>query len=389
MRINSLAAMTGAAIMLGLLPAVAIATTVAAFPRPVHILSRTAEFLTLNRWNSAALVRLSDGKLLREFPVKEHINNLAVSLDERYVLATCSDGTIQIWEIQSGASVCSTQTSTNRSYPYDASFAGDGRSFIVVAHQVLVYETVSGRLVREMSFGQETFGLSAALSPDGSKGVVMAHNERLYTFDLAQGNLKSTNVRGHGPVRYSRPGDFVVLRGLDRTPAGPLLLVRMDGSLNVEPVGSFSSIGHVDSALDGGLLVTSVSPFVQGAKWTTGWVIDAQLMHAKEVWSLEGNFHSMTFNPNLMIGVVGDFGRDTKAYDLRNGDLLYTVGYVPPPITTAPAWPMSATTPTAEDSPWKLLVIILIALLITVGLYLTWRLTWIRNSRITSRSSPW
>src|SRR5439155_1375723 len=100
-------------------------------PRPALILSLTREFVTLNRWDSAALYRTRDGGFVRAFPMSAFIQNLAVSLDERYLLAASSDGQAMVWEIQSGALVSSVRIPpSDATYNIDASFAGDGKSYV-------------------------------------------------------------------------------------------------------------------------------------------------------------------------------------------------------------------------------------------------------------------
>ena len=58
MRINWLAAIAGATIFLFLEPSAVKATKPAMSPRPAVILSRTEQFVALNRWNAAALYSL-------------------------------------------------------------------------------------------------------------------------------------------------------------------------------------------------------------------------------------------------------------------------------------------------------------------------------------------
>ncbi|HEV8060627.1 MAG TPA: hypothetical protein VGP68_12165 [Gemmataceae bacterium] len=384
MRFNSLATLACVTIFWQAHTSLARDSKILPGSRPAVMLSRTDEFIAMNRQDSASLYRTKDAKQVRTFTASDcDIESLTVTLDERYLLAACRGGAVRVWEIQNGAPVCSAHIPfSDNYYIHDASFSGDGKSFILVDHggHVLVYETSSGRIIREMKFPQEIFGVSAALSPEGTKGVVMSQGYLLYTFELAKGKLEETIFRGDRPVRYSSSGAFVALQCYDSPPLG---LVYMDGSFRSQKLGSFGRISLLQPTSDGRFLVTSTVTTSGFASSTVGCMVDPQTMLSNELWRLDGHFEGMSFDGKRLNGVRTNNDLITEVYDLKEKRLLYTIdNSVAAPLVLTPLNSMPPRERGFFDENHTGELSLLFLVISPIGFLIAWSIIWRRNTRI-------
>jgi WD40 repeat protein len=121
-----------AVVLVSLAPSVASGTKYDTRPRLARILANSATFVVQNGWNSVAVYRIGDGKLLHKFPANGRVNKFDVTADERFLVVACADGTVAVWDLSAGDRLWRKNSrDTGLEYAYDVSFAWDGKSFIV------------------------------------------------------------------------------------------------------------------------------------------------------------------------------------------------------------------------------------------------------------------
>jgi hypothetical protein len=299
-------------------------------PRPAVLVGKAGLVVALKAEDCLAAYTLKGGTPLQEFQAGGPVQEFDVSADGRF-LACSGSGYVAVWDLQAGRRLWQLGPArTGLKFAYDLSFARDGRSFVVTDYAgiVAVYETGTGREVRAFRLD---LPMPAALSPDGSRGVLVDHGRRLNTFEVAGGALKATEVRASWPARYSADGKYIACRS------------EKSGVLRVVEVGdppSWKDIEglyprHVRPAEDGTFLVS-------GTWWTGEWFgprhelrgapvgvrLDPATAKSEEVWNArngEASRATHDFDPGLMLGVVTRFDLVTTLYDLRTGGVRLTI----------------------------------------------------------------
>jgi hypothetical protein len=294
------------------------ATKIDTSPRPALLVGKAGLLIALKADDRLVAYSLKDGTPLHEFRAGGRVRSLEVSPDGRS-LACSGSGHVAAWDLRSGRRLW--HLGPGRSgleYPSDPSFAWDGGSFVVTGYEgLVVYETTTGREIQTIRL--ESF-LSAALSPDGSKGVVVDHEGQLHTFEVATGALKATGVRADGPARYSADGKYVACRSDNSGMDGVLRVVKLGGPPTWRDVDGLYP-GIIRPAADGTFLVR-----VKGAP--VGVRYDPATGKSEEVWNArkgEASQATLDFDAGLMLGVVTRFNLETTVYDLRTGGARLTI----------------------------------------------------------------
>jgi hypothetical protein len=169
--------------------------------------------------------------------------------------------------------------------------------------------------------------MSAALSPDGSKGALVDLGERLFTFDVTSGEMTDTGLKGAWPVRYSANGEYVALRSSNSGSSEQLRVVAMPGLTSSEN-GQFAHIGHIQPRPDGSFLATAG---VRESREDPGSLVGVQYQpqqgQVKELWKLRSRnvLDRTDFDPETSIGVSTDFRLVTHLVDLRTDTILLTI----------------------------------------------------------------
>lgn len=271
--------------------------------------------------------------VVHRFPAPGWVNEIAVTADETRLLIACSDGSLAVWEIETGKRLWEQNPKqTGLGYVYDASFAHDGMSCIVCNHRdhALILRTATGEHIGVVRFPpMQTNIMSAALSPDGRSGVLIDLGERLHTFDLATGTPKDTGLTGAWPVRYSADGKHVAFRSNNSGTNAQVRVVQMDGSFTKRDVGAFSDIRHIRPTGDGSFLACGrlAGRYDKDAA-VIGVRVHPGREESEELWRLtaENGVDVRTdFSPETMIGVSTDFRLVTRVIDLRTGASLQVV----------------------------------------------------------------
>jgi hypothetical protein len=318
-------------------------------PKPALLLARSKQVVVFDSMISLAAYGVTDGKRLHRFQAGGRIQKFDVSADERF-LVCCGEGLVALWDLQRGQRLWQRRPRMPDLIDiYDVSFAWDGLSFIVSSRGfAVVYETRGGKEIQKVSLPGVP-PVSAALCPDGSKGVLVGDKQWLYTFEVASGRLTRTEVRATGPVRYSADGKYVAYRsdGSDL-----LRVVKLEALPGWKDKGLY--LGQVRPAADGSFLVCGRWG---GAKYypDTGEV--------KEIWKPRENRSLMwihDFDPDLMLGVQTRFTLETTVFDLRTGSVSLTIDNNKPRglADLMPEW--------ASDSPLLTVTVLLAVVVVLV-----------------------
>jgi WD40 repeat protein len=101
-------------------------------PRQTILLSDSTRFIAEDGWNSMALYRVSDASLMQRFKALSQIAKVAITSDEKFLLIACENGSLSVWEVDTGQRVWQqSRSESGLTSVYDASFAANGESCIV------------------------------------------------------------------------------------------------------------------------------------------------------------------------------------------------------------------------------------------------------------------
>jgi hypothetical protein len=310
----------------------AVGTTIDRSPRPALLLKGGARFLAQDGWDSVALYDAAGGQALRRFPAGARVNKIDLTADETSLLIACADGSLGVWDVATGEIVWRKgPADTGLGYAYDASFAHDGKSFVVCNSRdfALIAETATGRQTGVIRFQpcQRTI-LSACLSPDGTKGALHTLGEEVCTFDARSGVVTETHLTGAGWVRYSSDGRFVAFRSSNRGTDEQLRVAALDEPPSGRDLALLGNIGHIKPTADGAFLVTAAEEDPRTDAWhAVGVRCVPGTGEVKVVWKLKGGepMKRMDFDPATLRGVCTDFLLVTRLFDLTTGEVLLTV----------------------------------------------------------------
>jgi WD40 repeat protein len=290
--------------------------------RPTALLPVSGQFIAQDAWNGVALYRLADLSLVYSFRAGAAVGAFAVTPDEGTLLLGCNDGSLSAWDLSTGQKLWTVAASRNGpGIVYDVCCSRDGRSVVVDWNgQAMTFAVATGRQLSTVWFPQEHV-MSAALSPDGSRGVLVTLGEKLIAFDVATGQTQDTGIQGAWPVRYSTDGKYIALRS-DNDWGLHLRVVRTDGWA----VQDFASSRKPDPILptaDGGFLVTTwAGNDTVGVRWRSG------AMDLEEAWRFQRGYvypDRMSFDPKALVGVRTTHSLVTEVVDLKTGAVLGSI----------------------------------------------------------------
>jgi WD40 repeat protein len=291
--------------------------------RPTAVLPNSGQFIAQDAWNGVALYRLNDLSLVYSFRVEASVGGFAVTPDEGILLLGCSDGSLSAWDLSTGQKLWAIHSSPNApSDVQDVCCSHDGLSVVASGRygQVQVFAVGTGQLLGTVQFPQGSV-MSAALSPDGVRGVLVTDSQKLIAFDVATGQTQDTGIQGAWPVRYSVDGKYVALRS-DNDWGVHLRVVKTDGWA-IQDFADFRKPDPIQPTADGGFLVTTrVGYDTVGVRWRPG------SKELEELWRLPSHtveHERMSFDPDRRIGVRTDHGLVTEVVDLTTGDVLGSI----------------------------------------------------------------
>lgn len=316
-------------------PAVAFATTYDFSPRQAILFADGTKFIAQDGWNSAALYRTADGAAIHRFPAPNRVNCIAISPDEKRLLVACSDGSLLLWNVESGERVWQKEpVATGLKYIWGATFSGNGERIMACASQgdAIVLDARTGERIGTVGLPPKLTRItSVALNADGTGGFLIDVGGRLHSFDVATARVEVTEFTGAGPVRYSTDGKYVAFRSSNSGSAERLSVVRVGEKLTKRDLGEFSHIAHIRPARDGSFLVTARSSRRSDEKgyWEelVGTRIRPDNERVEELWrpGSEGVNERTDYLPESMIGVSTDFRLITTVTDLRTGKVTLTI----------------------------------------------------------------
>ncbi len=241
-------------------PAAGLSIYIDASPRPAILLRKSDRFIVISAWNSVGLYSLKDGKLLREFPVGEHLDGPGqMDPGEQFLVNVNRNGTISLWEIDSGKKLWSKRPfpEEKRLYALVMSFSADGGRLLILGDKkFFVYETRSGNIIGEINRGYGA-GWTGILSPDGSQVLLSKEQSgEVQLIDVTTGVMKRLDVGGGRVLQYTTDGKFAAfIDGRSGAPRWELRVVSMDDAREVKQVGVFESWKVVRPVPGGSFLI--------------------------------------------------------------------------------------------------------------------------------------
>jgi hypothetical protein len=313
-------------------PGTAVGTTYDRSPRPTILLSDSERLIAQDSWDSVTLYRVKDAAVVRRFPAGSGIEVFALTPDEQLLVLACEEGSLSAWDVETGQRAWQQSPwQSGLSYVYDASFAQDGQSVIVCDErdQAVIYESRTGQRIGAVRFPRmQTNIMSAALSADGTSGVLIDLGERLFTFDVKTGRLTDTDLKGAWPVRYSVDGNYLAFRSSNSGTSEQLRVVAVKEQLAKRDIGQFSYIRNIRPTKEGSFLV---SARVGGRFAEDMAIVGVQVWPGtgglQEVWRRPAGKdvnEKTDFALQTMIGVSTDFRLVTHLTDLRTGASLWS-----------------------------------------------------------------
>lgn len=297
-------------------------------PRPAVLFS-DGQFVAQEAINTVTL-HGATGTPVNKFVAAGDISHLAVTPDERY-LALAGAGFVMAADLQSGKTMWSkVGAQSGLSHVYDVSFAWDGRTFVVsnVDGFVQIYETTTGKLIQTIRLPpNQTSVMSAALSPDGSTGVLVDLGAQVFTFDVSTGAMKPTGITGAWPIRYSADGRYFAFRSDNSGSSEHLRIVAVAAPTAYKDVCPSKFIGHIKPAKDR-FLVTAEATDRNGQLATVGFAYTPSTAQLQRIWDLPGHSYdlqAMDFDEQKMLGLTTAVQLITKVTDLKTGAVLVTV----------------------------------------------------------------
>jgi len=246
------------------------------------------------------------------------------------LLIAGSDGSLSLWDVTTGENVWQkTPRQTEVKYTNDASFARDGESFVICNNLDFAFigKTATGEKVGVVSFPPtQTNIMSACLTPDGSRGVLITTGEEVFTFEVKTGAMQDTGVTGAWPVRGSEDGKYAAFRSGNKGKRESLRVLRLDDKPASRDTTQLGYIGHIKPVEGGDFLVTDArrdgeKNFMVGSRCTpsTG--------ELKEVWKVAAgeDWRRMDFDLITMRGVYTSWSLKTRLIDLRTGEELLKI----------------------------------------------------------------
>lgn len=315
-----------------LMTATAFGTSISRAPRPTALLSN-GEFLAQDSFASVTHYD-GAGRAIRTYSA-DNWPAMAVTADGSILAMACRDGSVRLYQLRTG-----THLWTNSPKPpellgvQDVSFAANGKSLVVCDGQdrALVFDTASGKQIGAARFPAAQSGVaSAALSPDGTSGVLVDAGGRVYSFDPTVGTPAPTGVRGAGPIRYSSDGRYVALRSANSGSSESLRILDTADMRSFVDVGRFSYIGHMAPSPDGSFRVTAREFVARGSGIARVLcaVCDPTRSEPRVLWTAPPQSRTLEcksdFDPQSLVGVSTDFRLITSVIDLSSGRTLVTI----------------------------------------------------------------
>jgi WD40 repeat protein len=298
-------------------------------PRQALFLPRSGQFLAQDAMNGAALYRLSDRTLIRSFRAGQTVRRFAITSDEKILLMAGKDNLSAhdlttgqtLWELSGAQSGLSSVS--------DVSFSHDGRLAVACGDgKAVIFEVATGSPVRVLPVPPSAIGVvAAALSPDGTRGVLEGGDWALYEFDVATGQTKLVRAPDAiARIRYSADGKHVAFW---RFTARQICISGASGDWPIRYVALTGEDAFFKPDDDGGFLLQDwriefndqdieSKRDLTGLRWRPGAEKPQELWRCRS--DLGGIFSD--FLPDQMIGIYTKHQLVTRLTDLRTGAVV-------------------------------------------------------------------
>jgi WD40 repeat protein len=141
---------------------------------------------------------------------------VAISNDSRKILSASDDGTMKVWDVESGE----TTHTFEENQIYSATFSPDGSQFLMGGDGIVkLFDTNNGQEIRTFN-GHSGRVYSVAFSPEGNEAVSGGHDGTIKRWDTESG-LETHTFEAHSDVvsslAFSPNGNQLVSGSYDKT----------------------------------------------------------------------------------------------------------------------------------------------------------------------------
>ncbi|QTA82303.1 WD40 repeat-containing protein [Desulfonema limicola] len=309
-------------------------------------------FLAANSFNQTAyLINLKDGEVIRSFEDLSGIHSIAFSPDNKYIL-TGSSGSASLWNRETGAEILKFKS---EGIFFDAAFSPDNRYLLTsIGEEAVLWDVESGLEIRR--FMHTELIQSLAFSPDGKYAATGDIDTTVCIWKVADGQ-KIHTLQGHThyitSVSFSPDGKYILTGSNDKTaqlwntetgkPIGQKSLV--DSPRLVPQLGHSRTITDLDISPDGKQLVTA-SQDSSACLWDvkTGRLIRKFTGHSEEI-------NDVDFAPDGSLIITGSDDGSALIWDAKTGKTIQQ--FTPDSCITAVAFsPDAKYAATGADSNW-------------------------------------
>ena len=256
------------------------------------------------------------GKPIRTIPDVSHVNSQAFSPDGNTVALGSRDGTIRLWEINTGRPLRTLNKHTY--YVWSVAFSPDGQTIASGSYkEVDLWDASTGRLLRTLK--GHTYGItSVAFSPDGQTIASGSRDKAIRLWDANTG-LHIRSLKGHAyyvtSVAFSPDGQTIASGSEDDT-------VRLWDANTGRPLrtleGHTRDVNSVSFSPDG-QTIASGSDDETVRLWDTN--------TGKHIHTFRGHtdyVRSVSFSPDGQTIASGSEDRTIRLWDADTDTLLHT-----------------------------------------------------------------
>ncbi|KAG2343052.1 WD40 repeat-like protein [Suillus weaverae] len=252
--------------------------------------------------------------------VNDVVCSVAMSPDGKRIACGLRDGTIQVWDKETGEALCAPLRGHTR-FPTSVTFSPDGYRIVSGSYDntVRVWDAKTGEALGSPLQGHTSHVLSVAISPDGRCIVSGSEDKTIRVWDMETGNAFGTPLQGHmsrvQSVTISPDGTRIV-SGSD------------DNTIQVWDMETGKALGSPLRGHTSGVQSVTISP---NGKHIASGSEDSTI----QVWDMEtgkalgapfqghtGSVLSIVFSPDENHIVSGSIDQTIRVWDAKTGVAL-------------------------------------------------------------------
>jgi WD40 repeat protein len=283
-------------------------------PKQSQILESGTSYLTITAKDQVSLLDVETSKVLQVFKADTtYVHEFALSLDEK-VLAIAASGGVFVFEFESGKLISMIPA---KHYIYDIDLNRDGSRCLVGTSRdgAAIYDTRTAK--QTLHFDYEEGILGVALSPDGTKAVLVGLDQKVLFYDAVNGEKIGDTIEGRWPLCFSRDGKHLAISDSEHAEKSELQILDVN-TMKVRDKVPYSGMKKL-RAVDGGFIyITCID------KWKAkinAYFLEAKSAEPKLIWSKpqddDYDLIGADFLPSGKTAVVTDWKYQTSRHSIQ------------------------------------------------------------------------